>query len=153
MMNWILLVMAGIVAIVLAVVLGGLTIPASYSVRRQIVLQSGADQVEQQLQQVSTWPVWLERALNVTPEPNASPGTVNLSLLGDDTSVIGRLELTVHTLESGTRVTCVESGTIGNPITRFVRRYSGGSAQNAEAVLTALAEQLNEFNARPATLS
>lgn len=154
MMNWILLVMAGIMAVVLAVLVGGLMMPATYSVRREIVLRSGSERVEQCLQQVLTWPVWMERALNVTRDSHVSATGVNLSVLGDDTAIIARLELAVHRLPVGTRVTCVEAGRIGNPITRFVRQYTtGGTARNADAVLTALAEQLDEFDVRPAAMT
>lgn len=159
MMNWILLVMAGIAAAVIAIVVGGLVTPSRYTVRRSITLRTDPARVRQALHDALSWPIWTERAISVSmagapeqtsgAEPAEITGTVALRVTDDDTRVIGSFAFVVRPDGSGSRVDCTEQGHIGDPLRRFLRTHVTGLAGHTDAALRTLAEQLGEFDRQP----
>jgi len=152
MMNWILLVMAGIAAAVVAIVVGGLVTPARFRVHRRIALRAAPPHVLRALHESTAWPVWTERALNVSV-CTAPLDTYRLVITGDDGQPVGSFAFAVRSAETGTVVDCTEEGVMRDPLRRFLRTHVIGLGGNAEAALRSLAEQLDEFDRAPIVTS
>ncbi len=159
MMNWILVVMAGIAATAIAMLVGGLVTPAEYTVHRTISLAASPARVLEALREVESWPVWTERALNVGIREDASSGndldhsavsgTLRLEVIGDENRREGAFDFVVRPDGAGSAVECTETGRIRDPLRRFLRTHVIGLAGNANAALRCLAEQLDEFDRAP----
>jgi hypothetical protein len=155
MMNWILLVMAGVVALVMALLMGGLLTPRHFTVRRQVVLRSGPERVHGVLDALPEWPVWVERAItvehaSVTLQPPQAPQFKVVALRDDNSSEEnGSFQFVLEPLADGSQVTCVAEGVLPNLITRFLRTHLVGLSGDADAALRSLAEQLDEFDRHP----
>lgn len=159
MMNWILVVMAGLAATAIAILVGGLVTPAEYTVHRTITLAASPARVLEALREVESWPVWTERALNVGIREDAAGGNeldrsavsgrLRLEVTGDENRCDGAFDFVVRLDGTGSMVECTEAGRIRDPLRRFLRTHVIGLAGNANAALRCLAEQLDEFDRTP----
>lgn len=169
MMNWILLLMAGVVAVGIAIFFGGLMIPAQSKVSRTISLNAHSARV---IDTLTAPDLLLERApslptLEVCSEVcseargevcteayareqagNHTAGvanTVKYLLYDDDRTVIGELCATVESSDGATSTLILsESIRTANPLVRFFSQFGNRTARIemfAQAVSAELSEQ------------
>lgn len=142
MMYWILLVMGAAVSVVTAVIIGGLLVPATYTVRRHAAVAAPPASVLAALRVLASWPVWM--ALGRTAEPvdeATNERVVTVAVLDDDRREIAQLTLTVAAQGRGSLIEATETGRVGNPVVRLLRHYVTGHHAVADAVLQAIAAQ------------
>lgn len=147
MMNWILLVMGGIAAIVIAMLLGGAMAPRTRISSRSLKTDRRADAVFALLRQADGPPRWCADLPNMRCTNEQPPREATFVLLDDDGQDIGRWHVSVETLtnaaRSYTQATITESITVNNLLLRFLRSL-GGNGARPQRYLEAVAAQLGE---------
>lgn len=168
-MLWILFVMGTIVAIVLAIIVGGLATPREHTVARSIVLPVSMDRVWQTIHDVGNYNAWrheLEDAEIVdTNQPQlrwretSTRGSVTFGvtadeppqrfaarILDEDLPFSGEWTWRLDTDGSTTRVSITERGAVGNPLFRFFAAHVMGYTKSLDGYLSALAAHLGSPN-------
>ncbi|MFN9205350.1 MAG: hypothetical protein ACK6DP_20100 [Gemmatimonas sp.] len=143
MMNWILLVMAAVVAVVGALVLGGLVSPRARLASREVRLRASLDAVWPLLCMVEQTPAWCPDLPNMTLLEEAPPQLRRLRLLDDAGDAIGEWTLVSSVRDGGTQLSVAEVVVLRNPVQRFVRSFGSGTAR-VDGFLRALATQVGE---------
>ncbi len=142
MMYWILFIMGGIAAVVIAVLVGGSAAPRVHVVARTIVLRVPLADVAAAVREVDASPVNLE----ITDDD--LPHALRARVIGDDQSVEGEWLWRLATDADGTRLTVTERGETGNPLARFAATYAFGHTRQLDRYLRALGERLGTRNIR-----
>lgn len=146
MMNWILVIMGAIVAIVLALIVGGLAAARTRLVAREIQLRAPLDAVWPLVKAAEQTPSWCPELPNMTMTSETPPRLVQLQLLDDSGDPFGEWTVTLSTRAGGTQLSIAETSEVRNPITRFIGSFSsfGFDTQRVDGFLLALAGQLGE---------
>lgn len=153
MMNWILLVMGLVVAVVVALMLGGMMAPKQRRVVRGIRLPIAPDEAWPVVRQVEGPPRWCASLPNMRVVQEQEAVQLVLDVLDDDNVVIGQWQLAVLPLdESGlipqgehraavaSLLVLAEQTATGNPVLRMVRSVDR-SAGRVDTFLEAVALQ------------
>lgn len=143
MMNWILLVMAAIVAVVGAVVLGGLVSPRTRLAAREVRLRAQPDAVWQLVKSVEQTPAWCPDVPNMTVLEESAPQLLRLQLRDDNGEPTGEWTFVCSARNGGTQLSLAEVIGLRNPIQRFLRSFGSGTAR-VDSFLQALSTQVGE---------
>jgi hypothetical protein len=146
MMNWILLVMAAVVAVIGALVLGGLVSPRTRLVSREVRLRAPLETVWPLLCTVEQTPPWCPALPNMTLLEETPPQLRRLRLLDDIGTPTGEWTLVSSARDGGTQLSLAEVVGLRNPIVRFLRSFGSGTAR-VDDFLRALATQVGEPDA------
>lgn len=164
-MYWILFIMSAIVAVILALIVGGLATPRHHAVARATTLPVGPEAVWNVIRDVARYAEWrhdLERAdLVDTDQPQTrwretttrgsitfgvstddAPHRLVARILDEDLAFTGEWTWQLHRDGDGTRVTITERGSVGNPIFRFIGAHFIGHTKTIDRYLQALAARL-----------
>ena len=162
--------MAGVAAIVIAVVVGGLATPTQHTVARTVVLTADADRVWETVRSVERYATWRDDIRESVivgseqPQPRwretsrrgsmtfgivheDAPHTFTARILDDDLPFSGEWRWQVAREASGVRVSITESGAVSNPVFRFLGAHVFGFTRSIDAYLTALARHLGSEGA------
>jgi hypothetical protein len=152
-MNWILLVMAGIAAAVVAMLLGGALAPRTQTATRTLVVTGSMDTVYGRVREVDGPPRWCADLPSMHVTAEAAPHRLDLTLTDDDGRPMGAWQITLHPRPAGAestvdavqvqvqvQVRITETATVDNLVLRFVRSL-GGNGARPHRFLAALAEQ------------
>ena len=162
-MFWILMVMALIVAIVLALVVGGLVTPREHEATRSRVYTASTDQVWNAVRDVANYAAWREDMIDselvqgsgdaphVQWREISSGGTVTFGIveelpptrmvarvLDEDLPWGGTWTWEVSPAANGARLTITERGYVNNPIFRFIGTHFIGFNKTIDSYLRAL---------------
>jgi len=169
-MYWILFVMGAIVAVVLAVLVGGLVTPRTHVASRAITLRATPELVWSTVRDVARYGDWrneLEDASVVdTEQPQlrwretSTRGSVTFGvtvdepphrlaarILDDDLPYSGEWTWQVDAAGENTHVTITERGDVGNPIFRFIGAHLIGYTRSIDTYLKALAHHVGDARA------
>ena len=175
-MYWILLVMALVVSLVAAALVGGLVTPRKHIVGRTIALRAAPEKVWALVRTVKAYPDWREEIMSVEeaagndPRPawteigrqkslsymaivDEPPQRFTARIMDDDLGYAGEWHYVISPTADGTRLTITEHGEVGNPIFRFVRAHLFGYTGSIDAFLGDVALELGELaKPEPVTL-
>jgi len=165
-MYWILFVMGALVAVVAALVMGGLATPRVHVASRSMVVRAPVSLVWRTVREVYSYADWrptlTESVISVgeggeewrestrgastrfgvtVDEP---PHRFAARILDDDIPYVGEWTWMLEPAGNGTRVTTTVRGEIGNPISRFIRTHMAGHAAPIDAYLAALAARVGD---------
>ncbi len=144
-MYWILVVMGGIVAVVGALLVGGLLSSPSYRVSRTLLLRTTpVERVWALVRTVDAYHAWHANAPYVEWVAEQPLTALSLALRGDDMALRGSWTWSLSPVERGSSVTLVEAGHSGNLIVRFVRTQFFGFGAGVDDILQALATACGE---------
>ncbi|GAB1343700.1 hypothetical protein [Gemmatimonas sp.] len=142
MMNWILLVMATVAAVVLAMLIGGLLSPRVRVASKSLVCDVEPERLFQLLRAADGPPRWCASLPTMRVQEEAPPHGVTFMLFDDDGGARGMWRITVQRDEERTVATISEQVTVPNPILRFVRSF-GGNGARLQTFLEAVAGELS----------
>ncbi len=145
MMNWILLVMATIAAVMVAMLLGGAMAPRTRRSVRSLIAARPADDVYACVREADGPPRWCAELPTMRVTDDAAPGSLAFTLLDDDGAEMGHWHVTVTPVSDAddrSRVVIVESVTVNNLVLRFLRSL-GGNGARPQRFLEAVARQLD----------
>jgi hypothetical protein len=146
MMNWILLVMATVAAVVVAMLLGGAMAPRTRVSVRSLRAARPATEVYARLREADGPPRWCAELPTMRVLEEQAPHRLTFTLLDDDGAEIGRWHITVAAdgddATGPSQVTITESVTVNNLILRFLRSL-GGNGARPQRFLEAVAHQLD----------
>ena len=166
-MYWILFIMAAIVAMVLALIVGGLVTPRDHVVARRIRLRDPRSAVWATIRDFGRYGEWrheLEFAEVIDadqPQPRwretSTRGSVAFGVTGetpserlvakildDDLPFSGEWTWSLRDDAGGTEVSITERGTVRNPVFRFIGAHLIGYTSSIDRYLKALAERHGE---------
>ncbi|MCA0374448.1 MAG: hypothetical protein LCH84_02190 [Gemmatimonadetes bacterium] len=148
-MTWILVVMWGLVAVLAAMFVGGLTVPVTRTVTRTVTVPAPREATWALLRTVDTTPAWCAALPRMDVRREVAPASLDLVLLDDTGQQTGAWTLSLADGADGaTRVALSESATVKNPLLRFLRSFRN-PARRVDAFLIAAAAQLGEDDATP----
>lgn len=146
-MYWILVVMGLLVAVVLAVLVGGLATPRKHVVRRSVVIGAPPDRVWVAIRDVARFPEWRDDMIDAevlngygglawreissagsvayAVVEEDTPRMMTARVLDDDHPFAGTWTWMLDATDGNTRVTLTQRGEIGNPLVRFARSIRG----------------------------
>ncbi|MEO7360932.1 MAG: SRPBCC family protein [Gemmatimonadaceae bacterium] len=173
-MYWILLVMAFVVSIVLAVLVGGFATPRKHMAARTIVLKAAPESVWTLVRTVADYPKWrddlqavelmagndsrpawteigLSKSVSYRADLDQPPTRFTARILDEDLGYSGEWQYVISPFEGGTRLTITEHGEVGNTVFRFFGNFVGHT-RTIDAYLSNLAAELRE-HARPEPLT
>ena len=165
------MIMALLVSLVIAIIVGGLATPRKHVASRSIVLKAPPHAVWPIIRTVANYPSWRDDVLSVHVDAAtasetrwtevSSGGSVTYVAVVDeaplrftariadqDLSYSGEWQYTLYPNDAGTRVVIAEVGEVGNPLFRFFGTHFIGFTRSIDAYLTNLALQLGE-HAKP----
>ena len=143
MMNWILVIMAGVVAVVLALIVGGLASQRTRLVAREVRLRASLETVWPLLTQVEQTPAWCAQLPNMQLLSESAPRLRRLQLLNDDGVAFGEWTIAASPRDGGTQLSVAETCELHNVIARFFNSFSIDSSR-VDGFLRALAAQVGE---------
>ncbi len=169
-MYWILFVMSAMVAVVLAILVGGLVTPRKHVASRTITLRATQDLVWATVHDVARYGDWrheLEDASVIdTEQPQlrwretSTRGSVTFGatvddpphrfaarMLDDDLPYSGEWTWQIDAEGDDTRVTITERGEVGNPIFRFIGAHIIGYTRSIDTYLNGLARHVGDARA------
>ena len=161
-MYWILFVMSAIVAVVVALIVGGLATPRDHAVARAIELPVQPDVVWTTIRDIAQYSDWrheLDGADVVDtdqPQPrwrettsrgsmtfgitvDEPPRRMSARILDDDLPFTGEWCWSIEPSGDGTRVTLTEQGSVPNPVFRFIGAHFLGHTRSIDRYLKGLA--------------
>jgi uncharacterized protein YndB with AHSA1/START domain len=141
MMNWILLVMAAVAAIVVAMIVGGLMAPRTRVATRTLDCDASASDVYRLLREADGPPRWFAALPTMHVQDESAPDRVHFALLNDDGTPMGTWIVTVHSEQERVVATITEQVDVDNVLLRFLRSF-GGDGARPRAFLEAVAGQL-----------
>lgn len=165
-MYWILFVMALIVSLVLAVLVGGAVTPRKHTAVRTIALRADPATVWKLVRTVTNYPNWrddvrsvelmagndprpawtevgLTKSVSYRADLDEPPTRFTARILDKDLGYSGEWQYVISPIEGGTRVTITEQGEVSNPVFRFFGNFIGYT-KTIDAYLSNLALALNE---------
>ena len=149
MMNWILLVMATIAAVMVAMLVGGAMAPRTRFSVRSLIVPHPVPVVYARVREADGPPRWCAELPTMQVAAERAPHDVTFTLLDDDGTEMGRWHVTVVVQEGAhvgatghTIVTITESVTVHNLLLRFLRSL-GGNGARPQRFLEAVAQQLD----------
>jgi len=168
---WILLIMALLVSIVVAILVGGMATPRRHVATRTLVLRASPDTVWQLIRTVHKYPDWRDDTQSVSVSADSegplqwtevgrqksvsyratldeAPHRFSSQITDDDLGYTGEWQYVITPTDSGTRVTITETGEVGNPMFRFFGTHFVGYTREIDACLRDLAQHLGE-HAKP----
>jgi hypothetical protein len=160
-------VMALLVSIVAAIVVGGLATPRRHVAARAIELEAPPERVFALIHDVAAYPDWRDdlRSVQVDATDGAAlqwtevgqsgsvsyravtddaPARVTARITNDDLSYSGEWQYALTPQGSGTRLVIAEHGDVGNPVFRFFGTHFIGFTRSIDAYLANLAMALHE---------
>ena len=169
-MYWILAVMGGVAAVVIALIVGGLVTPPHHEVSRSVIIAADADRVWDTVRTVERYATWRddlrESALVDREQPQVrwretsrrgsitfglvqehAPHTFTARILDDDLPFSGEWRWQLDPQSHGVRVIITESADVSNPVFRFLGAHVVGHTRSIDTYLRALARHLG--NADP----
>ena len=169
-MYWILFVMGAMVAVVFAILVGGLVTPRKHVASRSISLRAAPELVWSTVHDVARYAEWRheieDSSVVDTEQPqlrwretstrgsvtfgvvvDEPPHRLTARILDDDLPSAGEWTWQVVAAADGTRVTITERGEIGNPIVRFFGAHFIGYTRSIDMYLKALARHLGDERA------
>lgn len=169
-MYWILAVMGGVAAVVIALLVGGLVTPHHHEVSRAILIDAEAARVWSTVRTVERYAEWRDdlrgSALVDREQPQVrwretsprgsmtfgivheqAPHTFTARILDDDLPFSGEWRWQVDSQSHGVRVTITESADVSNPVFRFLGAHVVGYTRTIDAYLYALARHLGNGDA------
>lgn len=169
-MYWILFVMAAIVAVIAALLVGGLVTPREHLVARSVRLSVPAQTVWESIRDVARYADWREELESVDvlePEDGlarwreiSTRRTITFGasvdepmhrfvarMLDEDLPFTGEWRWTVQPDGAGTRVTLAECGQVGNPALRFIATHLIGHTKSIDRCLRDLARRHQQAGA------
>ena len=169
-MYWILFVMGAIVAVICALLVGGLLTPRKHVASRSITLRAAPDLVWSAVHDVARYGEWrheIEDSSVVDAEQPqlrwreiSTRGSVTFGvtvdepphrfaarILDDDLPYSGEWTWQVDAELHGTRVTITERGEIGNPVFRFIGAHLTGYTRSIDTYLNGLARHVGDERA------
>lgn len=169
-MLWILFVMGTIVAILVAVIVGGLATPRDHVAGRSMVVPVALDRVWQIVRDIEHYADWrheLEDVAVVTDDPTqvrwreiSTRGSLTFGITTDEPPhrFVARIldedlpfsgEWLWELVADGdhTRISITERGRINNPVFRFIRTHISGHTRSIDSYLRALATHLGVAHA------
>jgi uncharacterized membrane protein len=161
-MYWILFVMAAIVAVVMALLVGGLVTPREHVVAHSIRLEAPPRAVWETIRDIARYAEWREELESVDvlePEHGmtrwreiSTRRTITFGasidepmhrfaarILDEDLAFTGEWTWTVRPDGTGTHVTLAECGQVGNPALRFIGTHLIGHSKSIDRCLRDLA--------------
>lgn len=141
MMNWILLVMATVAAVVLSMLIGGLLAPRERVATKSLMCDAQPERVYALLREADGPPRWCASLPTMRVQSEAPPHRATFALFDDDGGDLGTWHLTVQRDGDHTVATIREQVAVPNPILRFLRSF-GGNGARAHAFLEAVAGEL-----------
>ena len=170
-MYWILFVMGTVVAIVAAVLVGGLVTPRAHVVSRAVTLGAAPVAVWSVVRDVARYAEWRTEVRSVDIVSDAasrlewrettSRGSVTFGatvdeaprefaarILDEDLGYTGAWSWSVHAHGPGSRLVLTERGEVGNVLFRFVAAHLIGHQRSIDRYLQQLATTLGEPDAR-----
>lgn len=164
-MYWILFVMGAMVAVVLALFVGGLATPREHTVSRTVIVPAPREQVWMVIRDFSryadwrhelehaevvadstTQPQWREistrRAITFGVTQEEPPLMMVARILDVDVPFTGEWRWELHTHSEGTSVSLTEHGAVGNPIFRFIGTHFLGHTKSIDLYLKHLSGEL-----------
>lgn len=141
MMNWILLVMGAVAAVVVAMIVGGLLSPRIRTATRTLTCEATPDAVYHLLREADGPPRWCPALPTMDVQVADAPRHLRLALRDDDGAPLGTWDITVHGHEAHTVVTLTETVAVNNPVLRFLRSF-GGTGERPQRFLEAVAREL-----------
>lgn len=165
MMYWILFVMAAVVSIVIAVIVGGMVTPRRHTVARRIVVPVAPELVWTTIRDIAQYHEWrheLELAELVDPDQpqprwretrtngsitfgiveEHSPTRMVARMLDEDAAVRGEWRWDITTSEGHTALTITEDAEVANPLYRFFGTHISGYTAKIDGYLRHCATQL-----------
>lgn len=169
-MYWILFVMGAIVAVVVAILVGGLVTPRTHVASRAVTFRATPDRVWQTIHDVANYGEWRNELEDVSVVDSEQPqlrwretstrGSVTFGvtldepprrfaarILDDDLPYSGEWTWQLDADGDGTRVTITERGEVGNPIFRFIGAHLIGYTRSIDTYLKGLALHLGDARA------
>lgn len=165
-MFWILFVMGVFVAVVAALVMGGLATPRAHVVSRTVTVNAPRDAVWRTVRSVYAYAEWRPeltesemsvgddgeewrestrtRAIRFGVTVDEPPHRFGARILDDDIPFSGEWLWELQPVGNATRVTLTERGEIGNPIFRFIAAHMTGHTRTIDGVLAALAVRVGD---------
>ena len=167
-MYWILLVMALLVSLVAAALVGGLVTPRKHIVGRTIRLRAAPDKVWALVRTVKAYPNWREEIMSVEEAAgndlrpawteigrqkslsymavtDDAPHRFTARIMDDDLGYAGEWQYVINATADGTQLTITEHGEVGNPVFRFVRAHLVGYTGSMDAFLRDVALEFGEL--------
>ncbi len=170
--------MGTIVAIAVALLVGGIVTPRHHRVARSIVVNADPDTVWRAVRDVAQYATWRDDILSAvlvdTDQPGVrwcetsrrgsvtfgivhehAPHAFTARILDDDLSYSGEWRWHIAAVAGGTLLAITESADVGNPVFRFIGAHINGHTRSLDAYLTAFARHVNNsgaaiIDARPA---
>lgn len=145
MMNWILLVMATIAAVVVAMLLGGAMAPRTRRSMRSLIAARPPADVYARVREADGPPRWCAELPTMRLSDEQAPSALSFTLLDDDGAEMGRWHVTVAVvsdMDDRTCVTITEVVTVNNLLLRFLSSL-GGHGARPQRFLEAVARQLD----------
>ena len=141
MMNWILLVMATIAAIVVAMIVGGLLAPRGRLATRTLTVDAAPEAVYRLLREADGPPRWCPALPTMRVDEEHQPSALRFTLLDDEGTRLGTWDVTVRAERGRTVATIAEQVSVSNPVVRFLRSF-GGNGTRPQRFLEAVAREL-----------
>lgn len=161
------MVMALLVSIVFAIIVGGLATPRTHVARRAITLAAAPAAVYDTIRNVADYPDWRDDVQSVqldttatdalrwtevsqrgsvsyVADVNDAPSRFTARITDDDLGYSGEWRYTLTPSGTGTRLVIAEHGSVGNPIFRFFGAHFIGFTRGIDAYLRNLALHLGE---------
>lgn len=165
-MYWILFVMALIVSLVLAVLVGGFVTPRKHTAARTLTLRAAPETVWKLVRTVTEYPNWrddirsveimagndprlawtensLSKSVSYRADVDEAPSRFTARILDDDLGYSGEWQYVISPFDGGTRVTITEVGEVRNPVFRFFGNFIGYT-RSIDAYLNNLAVAVRE---------
>jgi len=162
---WILFVMGSVVAVVVALLVGGMVTPRHHRVARSIVVNADPDTVWRAVRDVAQYATWRDDILSAvlvdTDQPGVrwcetsrrgsvtfgivhehAPHAFAARVLDDDLSYSGEWRWHVGDVAEGTCLAITESADVGNPVFRFVGTHVIGHTRALDVYLVAFARHV-----------
>ncbi len=156
--------MAAIVAVIVAIIVGGLVTPRDHVVSRSVLIPDSVDAVWNTVRDFGRYGEWrteLEDSSLIDPEQpqirwretstrgsvafgvteERAPNRLVARILDEDLPFSGEWSWQLTAEGSGTRVTITERGSVPNPIFRFIASHFIGFTKSMDGYLSALARQ------------
>ncbi len=166
-MYWILFVMGTVVALVVAVLVGGLVTPRAHTATRMVTLSASTYAVWAVVRDVSRYATWRthvrESVIVDTEQPqlrwrettargsmtfgvvrDEPPVVFSARILDEDVPFSGEWTWQLAPRASGTQLSITERGTIDNVLFRFLAAHVFGYHRALDDFLEAVAKQLGE---------
>ncbi|MES2521555.1 MAG: SRPBCC family protein [Gemmatimonadota bacterium] len=164
-MYWILFVMGTIAAVVIALIVGGLTTPRAHVASRIVRLRAAPETVWALVRDVGSYASWRpdvqsivvdgaeweesspRRSMRFGITQDQPPVRFGMRMLDDDLPYTGEWLWEIEADGDGSRVTLTERGEVGNPVFRFIGTQMIGHTRSIDAVLRALAIRVGDAEA------